>query len=97
MAFLCFELLGNAPGFIQIHFKHSHKNEYASISCIRVKHVKIIRYRKDEALCVLNNNEGVETVEWIDVEDILEGHAHTNSDAVSIENSNFAVITKLDH
>ena len=42
------------------------------ILCSRIRPVNIINYRNNEALCILRDNNENESLEWIDVENVID-------------------------
>uniref|UniRef100_A0ABD2VUK1 C2H2-type domain-containing protein n=1 Tax=Trichogramma kaykai TaxID=54128 RepID=A0ABD2VUK1_9HYME len=55
------------------HFRSLHNiNDKNFNSCSRVQPVKIIKYRNNEALCIIRESNEEEILEWIDIEDLEE-------------------------
>lgn len=55
------------------HKSQVHKKGEENASCMRIAPVRIAKYRKNEALCILRNEKSLEeSAEWINVDEIDE-------------------------
>lgn len=55
---------------MEVHSRAMHKSTDIHVPCSRVRPINIIHYRNNEALCIVHDEVGGETADWIDVENL---------------------------